>query len=106
MLSQVAQRLLKTLRPYDSIGRYGGEEFLAVLPNCDTEIAHSVAERLRQCVDGEPMVADDVKVHVTLSLGTATWDERSSATELLRYADDAMYRAKQAGRNRAVTADF
>lgn len=104
VLAQTAQRLLGALRPYDTIGRYGGEEFLVVLPNCDVEIAQSLAERLRQCVDAQPVDADGVKIPLTLSLGLATWDERTSATELLRYADLAMYKAKRAGRNRAVAA--
>lgn len=105
VLRQTAQRLLNALRPYDSIGRYGGEEFLAVFPHCDAEIGLSLAERFRHCVDMQPVVTDGLEISVTLSLGVATWDGNSSATDLLRLADEAMYRAKLAGRNRAVAAD-
>jgi len=104
-LVQTGQRLLGALRPYDTIGRYGGEEFLLVLPNCDAEIAHSLAERLRQCVDEEPFIADNIEFPLTLSLGTATWDGHASATEFLRYADEALYQAKRTGRNRVAAAN-
>jgi diguanylate cyclase (GGDEF)-like protein len=104
VLSQTAQRLVGALRPYDTIGRYGGEEFLVVLPNCSLEIAVSLAERLCHCVDSEPIRAEGVTISLTVSLGTATWDGNASATELLRLADEAMYRAKKAGRNRAFAA--
>ena len=65
----------------------------------------SLAERLRSCVEGEPVSADGVVLRVTMSLGVAVWDGTASPQELLRMADSAMYRAKAAGRNRVVLAD-
>jgi diguanylate cyclase (GGDEF)-like protein len=105
VLTQTAQRLLKALRPYDSIARYGGEEFLAVFPKCDATAALNLAERLRQCLAANPVIADGREIPVTLSLGVATSDGLASATDLLRRADEAMYRAKIAGRNRVFAAN-
>lgn len=105
VLHQIGLRLHGAIRQYDTMGRYGGEEFLGVLPNCDAAGALSLAERLRSCVEAEPVGADGVVLRVTLSLGVATWDRTACAQELLRSADSAMYRAKAAGRNRVVLAD-
>jgi diguanylate cyclase (GGDEF)-like protein len=97
ILVRTAERLKACLRPYDSIGRYGGEEFLIVLPGCDAATADQLAERLRTCV----MVQNE-PIPITLSLGIATWDGFSTAAELIRSADVALYEAKAAGRNRVA----
>jgi diguanylate cyclase (GGDEF)-like protein len=104
VLRQVARRLGEALRPYDTVGRYGGEEFLIVLPGCDAGDAIGLAERLRRCVAAEPVDWDGRPVPVTLSLGIATWDGSATADAagLLQTADEALYRAKDTGRNRAV----
>jgi two-component system cell cycle response regulator len=104
VLRQTAGRLLASLRPYDGVGRYGGEEFLVLLPGCDGEAALCLAERLRRSVAEEPMEDDDRAIAVTLSLGVAAWDKKLPASALLRWADGALYRAKHAGRNRVVNA--
>jgi two-component system cell cycle response regulator len=104
VLRQTAQRLLAGLRPYDCVGRYGGEEFLAVLPGCDADAGLALAERLRRCVAEEPMQDEGRDIPVTLSLGAAAWDGKMPATALLRWADETLYRAKRAGRNRALGA--
>jgi diguanylate cyclase (GGDEF)-like protein len=104
-LRQVAQTLHLTLaRPGDFVGRYGGEEFLVLLPNTDQAAARDVAEKLRRAVfeKGLPHAHSSVADRVTLSLGVAA---RVPAGEdaperLLKAADQALYRAKQAGRNR------
>jgi len=59
VLRQTAQRLQSVLRPYDTVGRYGGEEFLVVLSGCDANAALTLAERLRHCIDTEPVVEGD-----------------------------------------------
>ncbi len=106
VLRQVAQRLLAVLRPYDTVGRYGGEEFLVVLPGCGAEIALSLAERLRRCIEAESIRGEGMLLRsVTVSLGVAVWNGEASGLELLRLADAALYRAKNEGRNRAVLAD-
>jgi diguanylate cyclase (GGDEF)-like protein len=105
VLRQAAQRLLTLLRPYDTVGRYGGEEFLVVLPGCDAAAALTLAERLRRCVEAEPMNDDGKEIPLTLSLGVAAWDGQMTAPDLLRTTDSALYRAKSAGRNRALLAE-
>lgn len=98
-LQAVAETMRRSLRPYDSLGRYGGEEFLVVLPDCPPEVTATVAERLRAQVETlrNPRA-------VTLSLGTAQF--RGSVPEsplhYVEVADGALYEAKRAGRNRVV----
>jgi diguanylate cyclase (GGDEF)-like protein len=100
------RRMAVLLRSYDYIGRYGGEEFIIVLPGCDRESATAFAERLRLCIGGEPMDIPEGKLSVTISLGvaTSTPDKRYDVDALIQIADLAMYRAKGNGRNRVETA--
>jgi diguanylate cyclase (GGDEF)-like protein len=104
VLREVAQRLQAGMRNYDAVGRYGGEEFLAVLPNCDAATTLNLAERLRLAIAEKPVAHDSLSVPVTLSLGAAAWSGNYDAAGLLRAADDALYRAKNAGRNRSDLA--
>jgi diguanylate cyclase (GGDEF)-like protein len=100
----MADRMRVVLRGYDLIGRYGGEEFLAVLPGCDIQRACQVAERMRQAVAAEPVDAGGVAVPVTVSLGAAAATEPGvEALALIKAADEALYRAKAKGRNRVET---
>jgi two-component system, cell cycle response regulator len=103
VLRQTAERLRGVLRPYDTVGRYGGEEFLIVLPGCSTESALVLADRLRRCIEAELFRGQEVTLPLTLSLGIATGDGTAPPQELLRLADSALYRAKREGRNRAAT---
>jgi two-component system cell cycle response regulator len=101
VLRHTARRMLGSLRPYDVVGRYGGEEFLIILPGCGSAAALGLAERLRRCVGADPVEAEGADVSVTLSLGVAVTDGQANpdAVELLRAADMALYAAKRAGRN-------
>jgi diguanylate cyclase (GGDEF)-like protein len=102
VLRQAAERMRSALRPYDTVGRYGGEEFLVVLPGCGEGQAARLAERLRQSVAAAPVELENGWTSVTLSLGVAVVEaggEPVQASELLRTADEALYRAKAAGRN-------
>jgi len=104
VLRLTAERLLSVLRPYDTVGRYGGEEFLVVLPGCNLETTRLLAERLRQCLAAEPILEGKHRVSVTLSLGIAEWDGQMSPQDLLQSADSSLYAAKKAGRNRVACA--
>jgi diguanylate cyclase (GGDEF)-like protein len=106
VLGEAASRIGAALRPYDSLGRYGGEEFLIVLPGCDPEGTVQVAERMRDRIAERPVTTSDGAVSITISLGaTATTGGPSSAPEpLIRLADEALYRAKSAGRDRVELA--
>lgn len=108
VLREVARRMRAAVRPYDGIGRYGGEEFLLVLPDCDPSGAITLAERLRIAVGSEAMVLAEGVIPVTLSLGVATSAAIEEMQAFLGAADAALYRAKYGGRNRieiAILAD-
>jgi diguanylate cyclase (GGDEF)-like protein len=107
VLKEVTQRILKAVRGYDSVGRYGGEEFLVVLPGCTREQIDHGAERVRSAVDSGPILVHGTKIPVTISIGAAvTSQNRITANEILVAADGALYRAKEVGRNRTVLADL
>jgi diguanylate cyclase (GGDEF)-like protein len=102
VLQAIAQQLQEHSRKVDIPCRYGGEEFLAILPGTAQAGAIIVAERLRQSV--EQMAVDGLTV--TISIGVATVPEIDTDTPdvLVEAADGALYRAKRAGRNQVVTA--
>jgi len=106
VLTEMAGRLSGLLRPYDALGRYGGEEFLAVLPACNPHDAVGLAERLRQAVASKDFSAGRKSIPVTISIGVSHVADANGAdpAELVRLADDALYRAKAAGRNRVELA--
>src|SRR5581483_5485815 len=104
VLRETARRFRKNIRTYDAIGRYGGEEFLVVLPGCDESGSVTQAERLRESIGTQPIATSAGEITVTCSVGLS-WCagiEPSSTKELLRCADDALYSAKRSGRNRVV----
>lgn len=104
VLREAARRMRDAIRPYDSIGRYGGEEFLLVLSNCDTIGAVALAERLLQAVRKETIVLAEGAVSMTLSAGVATSGIVQNAETLVGAADAALYRAKRSGRNCVAVA--
>jgi two-component system cell cycle response regulator len=107
VLQEVTQRIIKAVRGYDSVGRYGGEEFLIVLPGCGREQIDHGAERVRSTVDSGPILVDGSAISVTVSIGAAVTTKATiSDMEMLAAADAALYRAKQIGRNRTVLSDF
>lgn len=106
VLHGVAARLLDSIRSSDFSGRYGGEEFLIVLANCDPNKVFERAEELRRAVAASPILTDQGPLNVTTSVGVfaAHPGMLCSPDEVLRHADAALYEAKNAGRNRCCVA--
>jgi two-component system, cell cycle response regulator len=101
VLRETALRLRSNMRPYDQVGRYGGEEFLVVLPNCDLEQAANQAERMRQRLHATGMLVDGSELQVSASFGVTISDGSERSPDVfVRVADEALYRAKANGRNR------
>lgn len=114
VLKSVAENCRVQLRINDIFARYGGEEFVIVMPETDEQEALIVAERLRCCVARTPLLINDEKIRITISLGVATLLKEHLTTgfsgdlleKLIDHADQALYLAKKAGRNRVVAFGF
>lgn len=104
VLKVVTKRIASVLRASDAIVRYGGEEFVLLLPAIGVQRATRVGERARAAVADSPIVVGDAKISVTVSVGVAEGRPAEARDDLLRRADAAMYEAKRAGRNRVVVA--
>ena len=103
-LRQLADRALRGVRSIDLVARLGGEEFVVVMPETDLKAAMTVADRLRQAVAGEPFFIHTTgdRRPITISAGVAVAQPGDTVDTLLQRADDALYRAKNAGRNQVV----
>jgi len=106
VLRQVAGRMRASVRRYDAVGRYGGEEFLIVLPGCELPGGLVQAERIRNAIGAEPFLAGDAEIRLTCSLGAACLGatEEPQADDLIHEADAALYYAKHQGRDRVEAA--
>ncbi len=104
LLREYSRRMTASMRAYDAIGRYGGEEFLTILPGCDDNCSGKQAERMRVALADEPMMIGDAALTVTGSFGATSWRPGmpALAENLIRSADSALYMAKNQGRNRVV----
>jgi diguanylate cyclase (GGDEF)-like protein len=100
VLRIVASAIAAAVRPYDSVGRYGGEEFLIIVPGCDADQTWHLAERVRASASNCNIILAGERVAVSLSVGIASGTAPAQSDPLLRAADLAMYQAKNAGRNR------
>jgi diguanylate cyclase (GGDEF)-like protein len=101
VLVELAARIRCGAREYDAVGRYGGEEFIAVLTNCERAAALAVCERIRARIEAEPIPTPAGELKVTVSIGLATYDDQHADKDsLVATADAALYRAKHKGRNR------
>jgi two-component system, cell cycle response regulator len=106
-LKEVATRLRSKLRVYDGVGRYGGEEFLLILADCDLMSALIKADDLRACVSSRPIVSSRASSNITVSMGIAVSTDHPAGDigALLNQADRGLYAAKQNGRNRVEHVD-
>ncbi|MCX6362796.1 MAG: GGDEF domain-containing protein, partial [Actinobacteria bacterium] len=103
VLCEIVHSVLGVMRPYDSFGRFGGEEFLVLVPGSDEVELRDVLERVRRAIACAAIVVDGHELAVTVSLGGAVRG-RESADRLIARADDALYTAKEQGRDRVVLA--
>ncbi len=99
VLSTIVRFISDQLRPYDSIFRYGGEEFILLMPNTDLNTGYTIVERLRGEIETLPIEVDHEKINVTASFGLANLDANFDVEQSIDLADEAMYEAKSAGRN-------
>ena len=106
VLREAARRMKEAVRCYDSAGRYGGEEFLIVMPGCNPVSAWAQAERVRNAIGGEPYSAGGYRIPVSCSIGVSCRPvvHPQDADALVREADFALYSAKARGRNRVEAA--
>jgi two-component system, cell cycle response regulator len=104
VLREFAMRIKKSIRGIDLACRYGGEEFVIVMPETDMAVAALVAERIRRRIASEPFAIDQgaKAIDVTLSIGLSALATNDTAATILKRADQALYRAKRDGRNRVV----
>ncbi|MEE2732798.1 MAG: diguanylate cyclase [Pseudomonadota bacterium] len=105
VLVRVAQLVLESLRESDVAGRYGGEEFGIILPNTDGDGAMVVAERLRRSIEASPVPFENLTIAMSASIGVVEFcSDFADAEQMISKADEALYRAKEMGRNRVVQA--
>lgn len=100
VLVTAVQRISASLRSYDVVGRYGGEEFLIIAPGCDLEFAKKLAERIRAAIGDEPIDLGNEMTKISMSLGVTLGTADSDPEFLVAQADTAMYLAKRRGRDR------
>jgi two-component system cell cycle response regulator len=106
VLYETARILQDTAREIDMVGRYGGEEFIVILPNTDEDEAAAFAERVRQAVEAHVYRDEANEIRMTCSSGVTSFPAEGvqDPEQLLKKADDALYVAKESGRNRVVRA--
>ena len=100
VLKTVAQTLKAAIRPYDLVGRWGGEEFLGVIRNAETATLEEIGNRLRLLVDKSSVQFKDERLSVTISVGGTLVAKGDNRETVVARADRLMYRSKQDGRNR------
>lgn len=105
VLIAAAGTMEKLVRAVDTVGRYGGEEFVVLLPETSASGALNLAQRVCESLAAEAVSSTSEPIKFTCSIGVAEWDKSSSSADLLKRADQAMYQAKRLGKNRAVVAE-
>ena len=105
VIMRVTHLIRNRLRRVDYVGRYGGEEFAVVMPNTDAAAAKEVVDKLREAARELEHKAEAGTFHVTFSAGIATYPQFKSVLEVAEAADEALYKAKRAGRNQVMVAE-
>jgi len=105
ILQEVAARLLTNMRAIDIVSRYGGEEFMIAMPDTRLEAALQAADRVRKLIGGTPIYVDGQGLNITTSAGVAEVIPGEQLRDVFKRADTALYKAKQAGRNRVLAAE-
>jgi PleD family two-component response regulator len=106
VLREASRRLRASLRASDAVGRYGGEEFVIVAPECTIAHATRLAERFREAISAQPIQVASGSLIVTLSFGVAVTQDMDNSGLLLKAADEALYKAKEEGRDRVVASTW
>jgi len=104
ILKEVAARLVTNMRAVDVVSRYGGEEFMIAMPKTDEAEALVAADRIRSLIAGTPIYVDGQALQITTSAGVAQVQKGEQLRDVFKRADDALYKAKQAGRNKVFPA--
>lgn len=102
ILKELSHLLTEKLRLQDSIGRWGGEEFLIMLPETGIDGANFVAEKLRMVIQNHDFLYHEHQLSITISFGISTYKDKMTIDSCLKKADDNLYRAKKQGRNRVA----
>jgi len=106
ILKEVAARLVTNMRAVDVVARYGGEEFMIAMPDTKVDEALVAADRVRSLIAGTPIFVDGEALQVTTSVGVAEAEKGESLRDVFKRADDALYKAKESGRNMALSAQL
>jgi len=106
ILKEVATRLVTNMRAVDVVSRYGGEEFMIAMPKTEEDDALIAADRIRALIAGTPIYVDGQALRITTSAGVAQVQKGEQLRDVFKRADDALYKAKQAGRNKVFPATY
>jgi diguanylate cyclase (GGDEF)-like protein len=104
VLRECVERIKAAIRIYDSLGRFGGEEFLIIIPGAEINEGVTVCERIRSAIGDTSFSAGGYNMRITVSQGIVAWDNKTDAETLIAAADKALYQAKDNGRNRIEQA--
>jgi diguanylate cyclase (GGDEF)-like protein len=103
VLCTIAKIMKEAIRAHDVLSRWGGEEFLFLLPETDEEGAAKLAEKIRRTIEGTPIHYSENKIEITMTFGISMYDPLTSVDDMINRADAALYRGKELGRNRVIT---
>lgn len=108
VLKEIASRLKSKIRLYDEIGRYGGDEFVVILPKCTSQRLNTIMKRLSECVAGKPVKTESGLLKISISQGAVSSENLTdiSSQNLIKISDNALYQAKNSGRNCYIQINY